>query len=209
MKKSYLFLLFLLVSVSISAQDLVETNAGIQYNCYINNVDSSSVAFTYKRDGIKIDTIIPRADVYNFRYSVMEDTSLPKYNAKTCLSLGAGFGGSTYAGFDFEYMLTKKVGVEAGAGYLGLDAGINYHFFPTVRSSYVSFRYWCKGLGGDSKLGYQRSMVGPAITYRGKKWLTFQFGGGYIIEKGPAMPEKSRDFKVALTGSLGIYLPVK
>lgn len=209
MKKSYLFLLFLLVSVGISAQDLVQTKTGEKYNCYITKEDSSSVSFRFKRNDAQIDTTLQRSDISNFRYSVMYDENLPKANAKTCISFGAGFGGSTYAGFDLEYMLTKKIGIEAGAGYLGLDAGINYHFFPTVRSSYVSLRYWCKGLGGDSELGYQRSMAGPAITYRGKKWLTFQFGAGYVFDKGPAMPIKSREFDVAMTAALGIYLPIK
>lgn len=209
MIKSYLLLLFLFISLGISAQDLVETNNGQKFNCYITKEDSSSVSFRFKRDGNQIDTTMLRSDIYNFRYSVLVDESLPKFNAKTAVSVGVGLGGSTYAGVDFEYMLSKQVGIQAGVGYLGLGGGINYHFFPTIRSTYVSLQYWCKGIGNDEERGYQSSLIGPAIVYRGKKWLTFQLGAGYIVDKGSALPEKARDYKLTVTAGLGVYLPIK
>jgi hypothetical protein len=209
MKKSYIFLVFALFSLVVSAQDMVKTKTGEQINCYITKEDSSSVSFRFKRNDIQKDTTMLRSDIDNFRYSVLIDESLPKVHAKTCLSIGAGLGGATFAGVDFEYMLSKSVGIQAGVGYLGAGGAINYHFFPTVRSSYISLQYWCKGLSNNADYGYRSTMVGPAIVYRGKKWLTFQVGAGYILDKGPAYEEGSRDFKVGLTMGLGVYFPVK
>ncbi len=209
MKKIYFLFAAVLFSVCVSAQDFVETNSGETYNAYITNEDSSSIAFTFSRDGQKVDTIIPRADIYNFRYSVMADTTIAGYHAKSAISIGVGLGGSTYGGVEYEYMFCEKVGLQGGVGYSGFSAGINYHFLPTIRSTYLSLQYTCKGIGNtDKDWGYRNTLIGPAIVYRGKKWLTFNFGAGYVLDKGPAYSD-NEDVKVRLTAGLGIYFPME
>ncbi len=209
MKKIYFLFALLFIAIGVSAQDVVETKSGESYNAYITKEDSSSIAFTFSRDGQKVDTVIPRADIYNFRYSVMADTTISKYNAKSAFSVGIGLGGSSYAGVEYEYMLCDKVGVQAGFGYSGFNGAINYHFFPTIRSTYLSLQYTCRGIGNtDEDWGYRNTLIGPAIVYRGKKWLTFNVGAGYILDKGPAYTD-NEDIKVRLTAGLGIYFPVK
>jgi hypothetical protein len=209
MKKQYILYLFLFFTVSVFSQDLVETNTGKKFNCFITKEDSSAIYFKYTRDAIRIDTMIVRSEVYNYRYSVMFDESLPGSKAKTCISIGAGLGSATYAGFDFEYMICNKVSVQVGSGYLGVGGGINYHFFPSVRSSYISFQYWCRGIGNNDDWGYRSTQIGPAIVYRGKKWFTAQLGAGYILDKGPAYKDKEHDVKMAVNAGIGFYLPLK
>lgn len=209
MKKIYFLFALLLMVVGVSAQDVVETNSGERYNAYITKEDSTSIGFTFSRDGQKVDTVIPRADIYNFRYSVMADTTIADYYSKSAFSVGVFLGGATFAGVEYEYMIGENFGVQAGVGYSGFSGGINYHFFPTIRSTYLSFQYTCKGIGNtDEDWGYRNTLIGPAIVYRGKKWLTFNVGAGYVLDKGPAYTD-NEDIKVRLTAGLGIYFPVK
>lgn len=208
MKKRYLLFFFLLLSIAVSGQDIVETNSGERLNGYITKEDPSSVYLKLKRDTTSIDTIISRDDIRNVRLNVGFDDSRPGSHAKTAISIGAGLGSSTIAGVDFEYMLSKKIGIQAGAGYMGAGAGINYHFFPSIRSSYISLQYWYRGFGNDEDHGHRVSLVGPAIAYRAKSWFTMQVGAGYILEKGPAYGDTGRDFKFGLTAGVGIYFPL-
>ncbi|MDR3706188.1 MAG: hypothetical protein P4L28_09805 [Paludibacteraceae bacterium] len=208
MKKRYIFFFFLLLSLVANAQDIVETTNGKRFDGYVTKEDPTAVYLKYKRDNITVDTVISRDDIRNVRLNIGFDDSKPGSHAKTALSIGAGLGSSTIAGVDFEYMVSKNVGVQAGAGYLGAGFGINYHFFPSIRSSYISLQYWCRGIGNDVDHGYKASLIGPAIVYRSKSWFTFQVGTGYILDKGPAYDDGNRNFKFGLTAGIGIYFPL-
>lgn len=130
-----------------------------------------------------------------------EPTFEPQDEGRASLSVGILHGGGGIVGADFEALLSDRIGLQLGAGLLSYSLGLNYHFKPGIRSSFLSFAYWHQGLG-DS---FIQSMVGPGYVFRGKKWFTAQIGLGYILERGPAYPEDMEKPPVILTYSIGAY----
>jgi len=123
---------------------------------------------------------------------------------RTAITIGILNGGGSLVGADFEVMATKRIGIQAGAGYMGFGAGLNYHLKPSIRSSMISLQYWHQGFGDL----YTQSVVGPSFVLRAKKIFTAQLGLGFAIEEGPAWPEDKMDQPpVMLLYSIGIYLP--
>lgn len=122
---------------------------------------------------------------------------------KNCITIGILQGGGSLVGFDYERLLSKRVGIQAGAGILGYGAGINFHLKPTIKSSFLSLQYWHQGIGNR----HTQTVVGPTYVYRAKKWFTCQIGIGSAIEKGPAFPTNITQPSVMLMYSVGGYIP--
>lgn len=122
---------------------------------------------------------------------------------KTAITLGLLQGGGSLVGADLEFLLVDKLGIQVGAGLVGFGAGLNYHFKPSIRSSFLSFQYWNQGIGE----GFVQSLAGPNFVYRGKKWFTFQVGLGKTLKKGPAFPTGKEMPPVMMMYSIGGYIP--
>jgi len=121
-------------------------------------------------------------------------------------SLTVGFlqGGGSLFGADFETLLSKKIGLQLGAGLFGYGGGLDFHLKPSIRSSYISLQYWHQGFG----TGYTQSVLGPSFVYRGERWFTAQIGLGYVLGYGPSWPGSAVKSPVILTYALGAYFPI-
>lgn len=129
----------------------------------------------------------------------------PLVNEKNnSITIGILQGGGSLVGADFEALLSKQMGIQIGAGFVGYGAGINYHFKPSIRSSFISLQYWHQGFGTS----YTQSLVGPTYVFRGKKWFTAQIGLGYVLGYGPAWPANATKSPVILMYSIGAYFPI-
>jgi hypothetical protein len=120
-----------------------------------------------------------------------------------CFTIGLLNGGGSLVGMDVEFLLGNNISIQAGAGYVGVGAGLNVHFKPTLKSSFFSIQYWHQGLGDT----YTQSLVGPSIVFRARKVFTAQIGLGFALEKGPAWKESVTQPPVMLTYSIGLYFP--
>lgn len=123
---------------------------------------------------------------------------------KNCLSVGFFNGGGSLLGVDFEFTLVDQVAFQIGAGLIGFGCGLNYHFKPTIRSSFISLMYWNQGIGES----FAQNAIGPNYVFRGKKWFTFQIGFGFPLEKGPAMKDDFEQPPVMLMYAIGVYIPL-
>jgi hypothetical protein len=122
---------------------------------------------------------------------------------RNSITIGILQGGGSLIGADMEFLLTNRFGIQIGAGFVGFGGGLNYHFKPSIRSSFISLQYWNQGIG-DS---FAQNVIGPNFVYRGKKWFTAQIGLGVPLEKGPAMPDDFEQPPVMLMYSIGAYIP--
>lgn len=122
---------------------------------------------------------------------------------RNSISIGILQGGGSLIGADMEFLLTDRFGFQIGAGFIGFGGGLNYHFKPSIRSSFISLQYWNQGIGNS----FAQNAIGPNFVYRGKKWFTAQIGLGVTLGKGPAMPDDFEQPPVMLTYSIGTYLP--
>jgi len=120
------------------------------------------------------------------------------------LTVGILQGGGGLLGIDFEKIIYKRFSVQVGAGIVSYGAGINYHFKPTVRSSFISLQYWNQGIGAS----FTQNALGATYVFRGKKWFTFQIGAGHRLQKGPAYPENRSFPAFMLLYSIGAYFPL-
>jgi hypothetical protein len=122
---------------------------------------------------------------------------------RNSITIGILQGGGSLIGADMEFLLIDRFGFQVGAGLVGFGGGLNYHFKPSIRSSFISLQYWNQGIG-DS---FSQNAIGPNFVYRGKKWFTAQIGLGVPLEKGPAMPDDFEQPPVMLMYSIGAYIP--
>ncbi len=97
-------------------------------------------------------------------------------------SYGIGYG-SSLLGFDTEYLLAPYLGLRAGAGLLGMDAGISLHFAPGLRTHHLNLGYHRLGISGDL---YSGSAVGASLVFRDRGLLTMEIGIGRAISTGSA-----------------------
>lgn len=135
-------------------------------------------------------------------FSQIEE-QVEKIDKRSCITIGIFQGGGSLVGADFEFLLTNHFGVQVGAGYVGFGGGVNFHFKPSVRSSFISLQYWNQGIG-DS---FAQNAIGPNFVYRGKKWFTAQLGIGMTLQKGPALSDKYEQPPFMLMYSIGAYIP--
>ncbi|TAJ11706.1 hypothetical protein DMA11_15760 [Marinilabiliaceae bacterium JC017] len=118
-------------------------------------------------------------------------------------TFGFLYGGGALLGADCEMLLTKQFGLQAGFGIMAIGGGLNYHFKPSVRSSFVSLQYWHQGFANS----HTQSAIGPCYVYRSKKWFTFQIGLAKTLDKGPNWPEDKKHPPIILTYAIGAYIP--
>ena len=118
-------------------------------------------------------------------------------------TIGILQGGGSLVGADIEFLLTDRFGFQLGAGLVGFGGGLNYHFKPSIRSSFLSLQYWNQGVG-DS---FAQNIAGATYVFRGKKWFTFQIGLGAPLSEGPAWPDNREQPSVMLLYSIGAYFP--
>lgn len=142
--------------------------------------------------GLSIDLLAQTDNAYSF----MERKSL---------TIGVLQGGGSLIGADLEILITNHIGIQIGMGFIGYGAGLNYHFKPTIRSSFLSLQYWNQGIGNS----FAQNAIGPNFVFRGKRWFTFQIGIGKTLEEGPAMPDDFEQPDVMLLYSIGFYIPSK
>jgi len=86
---------------------------------------------------------------------------------RNSITIGIFQGGGSLIGADLEFLITKQFGFQLGAGLVGFGGGLNYHFQPSIRSSFISLQYWNQGIG-DS---FAQNAIGPNFVFRGKKWF--------------------------------------
>lgn len=122
---------------------------------------------------------------------------------RACATIGILKGGGGLVGADFEFLLTDRLGLQLGVGLISYGAGLNYHFKPSIRSSFLSLQYSNQGTGD----AFIQNIVGPNYVYRGNKWFTAQIGLGRIIETGPIFPKDIDVPPLILTYAIGVYLP--
>jgi len=120
---------------------------------------------------------------------------------KTALYIGFLNGGGSLIGADIEFLITKQIGLQVGAGLIGYGFAVNFHFKPNIKSSGISLSYWHQGIG-DS---FVQSIFGPTYVYRSKKWFTMQIGLGVPLDTGPALLPGTELPSVMLMYSIGGY----
>jgi hypothetical protein len=125
--------------------------------------------------------------------------------SQAAITAGILQGGGSLIGADLEFMPTRSIGLQVGAGFVGYGAGVNFHFKPGVRSSFLSLQYWHQGMTDSN---YQ-SVVGPTFVYRAPKWFTAQIGAGYLLSGAGATYSNTRAATpVILLYSIGAYFPL-
>ena len=112
-------------------------------------------------------------------------------------------GGGSLLGVDLEFLLTQHFGIQIGGGFVGYGGGINYHFKPSIRSSFISVQYWHQGIGTS----HVQTIIGPNYVFRSRRLFTFQAGLGIPIEEGPASPASYVQPPVILMYAVGLYFP--
>ncbi len=122
---------------------------------------------------------------------------------RNSITIGLLQGGGSLVGANFEFLLTDHFGFQIGAGLVGFGGGLNYHFKPSIRSSFISLQCWNQGIGES----FVQNAIGPNFVFRGKKWFTAQIGLGVPLGKGPAMPDDFEQPPVMLMYSIGAYIP--
>ena len=128
-----------------------------------------------------------------------------KLNSQSRYSITVGVlqGGGSIIGADLEELLTDRIGIQFGAGYLGFGGAINYHLKPNISSSSISLQYWHQGFVKS----YTQSIIGSTYIFRAKKHFTFQIGIGFAVDKGSNWPLNKKQSPVMLMYSIGEYLP--
>lgn len=140
--------------------------------------------------------------VASYGQSQNEITHQPE-GKRAAATFGILQGGGALVGVDLEVLVTNRLGIQAGAGWMAFGTGLNYHLKPGIRSSFISLQYWNQGMGDR----FVQSAVGPNFVYRGKKWFTCQLGLGRTLKKGPQFPVNREFPPVILLYSIGAYVP--
>jgi hypothetical protein len=215
MKRYLLLVLLLTTSFLVYSQDVIVTTEGKDIKCKVLEIDSSRVYMI--QEGRSLKTFISRDRVQQIHYSAMESLAEEEIapgnkimygtsenrNLGNSLTIGVLEGGGSLVGFDYETLLTKNFGLQLGMGLVGFGAGLNHHFRPGIRTSFMSLQYWHQGFGET----YTQSLLGPSYVFRAKKFFTCQIGFGFALEKGPAWPETTVQPPVMLTYAVGGYFP--
>jgi hypothetical protein len=128
-----------------------------------------------------------------------------KYDiCRNSFTIGVLEGGGSLIGMDYEFMPLSHLGLQAGIGFKGFGGGINYHFKPWARRSFLSLQYWHQGIDKT----YVQALIGPSYVYRAEGIFTFQIGIGFLVEKGPNYHAAfNKEIPVMLTYAIGLHFP--
>ena len=132
------------------------------------------------------------------------EQSYDNIEEKSSITVGLLQGGGSFLGADMEFLISDQVGFQLGFGYVGFGGGLNYHFNPSIRSSFISFQYWNQGIS----YSFSQNAVGPSFVYRGEKWVTFQIGLGVPIKRSPEMIDRFGETPVMFLYAIGAYIPI-
>jgi hypothetical protein len=213
MKNLVLFFPLLFISLFICkqvySQDLIVGKNLTRTKCEIIGEDSIKIYAIVNHSGSQVSTYIYKDEVKSYHYDYIAQKSLVRDSIKNhqiyekALTIGVLNGGGSLVGLDIEFALINSIGLQAGIGFLGIGGGINYHFRPDIRSSFISLQYYHQGIMDT----YTQSLIGPSFVYRARKVFTASLGIGFSLEKGPAWPDTREQPKAMLTYSIGIYFP--
>jgi len=205
MKSAFLFIAFAILSISTFSQDIIIRTNDDMIDCKVTKVDSATVYFNMVLKGKIVKTFIDKSYVKDIKYkvnpSIKRELSENNESQESALSVGFLQGGGALIGCDLELYLPDYFGVQIGGGLSAFGAGINIHFKPDLRSSFLSIQYWHQGFGDH----FTQSLIGPSIVFRGKKWFTFQIGVGILQDDGSARPKYLSGTSTMLTYSIGFY----
>ena len=129
---------------------------------------------------------------------------------RTSINFGFMMGGGGLIGADLEFMMSKRLALQFGAGLGSFGGGLNFHLKPYINSQFVSVQYWQQGFGDNHYASY----LGPMYTFRAKKIFQFGIGFGTILSKGPrwettwANKKNEPSTSVALLYNIGLYFPL-
>jgi hypothetical protein len=138
-------------------------------------------------------TVISFCLLLNWSYSA---TSIDQAQEKSMVaSIGFLQGGGSLLGVDIEMLATPELGVQVGAGFIGLGAGLIYHFKPSIMSDAISLSIWNQGLFGDNLT--QRAIGVSYIYRRPNKDFTAQLGIAYVLERSETFSKLMKE----LTGA--------
>lgn len=149
-----------------------------------------------------ISLLIITCSLLNAQEEVKVEPSVPVKHA--AITIGYCQAGGSYAGADFELLVSPKIGLQAGLGYLGYEGGINFHFRPVINSSFLSLKYWHQGIGDK----FRQDAIGTTLNIRAGKLIATQIGLGFPMKTGPAMAADYEVPKAMLLYSIGIYFPL-
>ena len=111
-------------------------------------------------------------------------------------------GGGSLLGFDYEHLLSKRVGIQVGAGILAFGGSLNFHIKPKINSSSINLIYWHQGIG---KHHYTQGIMGLAYSFKAWGWFSSQVGLGHAAQYGPVRPKVKTE--VIPLYSVGFYYP--
>lgn len=131
----------------------------------------------------------------------LEKNSKWEFVRETAFSSGIGIGGNSMFGAEIQAMFLPRLSFQLGAGVNSFSGGLNYHFYPTVNSPYISLQAWQQGFG----MNYKSAYAGSIFVYRANRLLQAGLGIGYQIHQNPEIEFNS---KYILMFNLGIYLPL-
>ena len=187
MRNFIILILFLFLSNTTIAQDLIITKAGDSIKCQITRITGNNIYFRYLKNGGVEKSLLPVSDVQKYQHvdpgSNWMTGGFPPLKKYPHWRIGAG-GGYSYrlekvpddAG-DFQGYIEKlKSGfnIEAEAGYFinkSYGIGLRYNFFRTknymdnisfIISSGHSFDTVVGNMGDDIRINY----IGPVFYYR-------------------------------------------
>lgn len=133
--------------------------------------------------------------------NAIAEAQIAQPDKRAAVTVGFLQGGGSFIGADLEYLVAPKVGIQAGIGYIGFGAGLNFHLKPAINSSFISLAYWHQGIGES----FAQDAVGGVFTFRARKYLSASLGLGAPLSRGPALEEDFEQPPVMLLYSIGIY----
>ena len=120
------------------------------------------------------------------------------------VSIGFLKGGGALLGAEFEWMFADHFAASLGGGYLGVNAGLNYHFQPTTDSSYVGLFFMDQNVGQTDL-----EQMAAGVLVGGRLWgfLSAELGLGYVIHRGPKIVSMlgAADVPLMLVYNIGVY----
>jgi hypothetical protein len=130
--------------------------------------------------------------------------SMSERKERTSVNAGVFMGGGGLIGADLEFLLSKRVALQMGAGWGSMGFGINYHFKPQINSMFASFQYAHLGFG-ENKVG---STIGPMYVFRAKKIFQAGIGYGVVVSKGKQWENVyNENVSTLLYFNIGLYFP--
>lgn len=131
-----------------------------------------------------------------------QGVQLEDYNQeKTAVTVGILNGGGLI-GAEIETMVAKNLGVHVGLGFIGVCAGLDYHFKPTINSSSITLQLRNQGFGEI----HTATSLGLGFTIRKYK-LSLQLGAAYVLKQGPNKIENWNTNKIIPQISFGYFSP--